>query len=283
MTDTLTYQPFYLYDTLSADTTSTSDTVGHLIDSVFQSYTGQEPLTHESLFGEHLLIPSHSDPLQRPASENPQWAFGIIIAALTILFIFLRVNRISLIDNIRCMFNFRSMNRMIRELNLGRTFTFFPIAVSTILTFSILFFRYLPSDIQASLPANVCLPDIHPYLIVLSATAILFFLRLLIIVLLGNAFEAPDATKSYILSNYYYHTLECVVAIPFILLTFYSPYIQNTFLQIYLIIIIPLMIIRIIRGLKLILTFSKSLNLHLFYYLCTLELLPIGVLINLLV
>lgn len=61
MTDTLSYTPFYLYDTSGA--AAVREQQSFSFDSIFNLFQKSDTLVRESLFSEHLLPRTHLDAL----------------------------------------------------------------------------------------------------------------------------------------------------------------------------------------------------------------------------
>ena len=122
--------------------------------------------------------------------------------------------------------------------------------------------------------------DILQYLLLVVVCCTIYFTRNGILRFIGNAFENRESVHIYLSSNYIYHLLYGIVATAFAFFIFYTDYAGQTFLYILYGIIALLFIIRFLRGMQLILTYSKTPKLYLFYYLCILEIVPIIVLIK---
>lgn len=276
MEDTLNAIPFYLIPAETAIPQQECDTISGAIDSVFQSYAEREPVWRQSMFDGHQLQPSNSTDIPHSMPDNPQWIFGIIILSITLLCFFLRRHKLPLAEVVKGMFDYRTMDRMAREYRLSHTFSFSTIAICSILLLSLVVYRTL--FVFGGMPEG----DLILFLQVLAATAAFFLTRNLLVTLLGFSFESLSSTKCYLTSCYLYFTIECIATAPLCLLTYYSSIPARPLLIFTLGVLVLLMTTRLMRGLKLILTYSKHANLHLFYYLCILELLPIGVLFKIL-
>ena len=121
----------------------------------------------------------------------------------------------------------------------------------------------------------ISLPQPLFFGITLAALIAFILLKNSFIRLLGNIFDDRAATMLYISSNNLFYFIGGLTTTPLLLLLFYISGAQDTLLKTTLIIIAIVFTIRLLRGMQLILTNSKTSKLYLFYYLCILEIIPI--------
>ena len=119
------------------------------------------------------------------------------------------------------------------------------------------------------------LPDYLMYLAILGGLIAFIFLKNSLIRLLGNVFEDRSVTMLYISSNNLFYFVGGFVFVPLMLLLFYCPAATETILKTTIFLVGIIFIVRLFRGIQLILTNSKTSKLYLFYYLCIFEIVPI--------
>ena len=131
-------------------------------------------------------------------------------------------------------------------------------------------------------PSNTWI-DLLQYLTLFAVSIVVYFTRNGIFRFLGNAFNNSESVHVYLSSNYVYHLLYAIAASGLAFFVCYTDTVGPVFFYILTGIIALLFTIRLIRGLKLILTFSKTPKVYLFYYLCILEIVPIIIIIKVII
>ena len=246
--------------------------VSCLYDSVFVATDHAEPVPRKSLFTHHLLPVRHGHEISVSHAGTPGWYLGGIALSILFLCLFLRAKQLRLPDLLQSLVSERAMGRVLRETNLTRAVTQAPIAL--VMLFPL------------CLVANHCfMPQLHnvwldmlTFLGIYAASLCLYFVRNGIIRFIGNAFLNGDAVHLYLTSNYVYHLAYGVAATALAFFVCFTGNLGNVFLYILAAIVGILFVMRLIRGMQLILTYSKSPKLYLFYYLCTLEIAPVLIL-----
>ena len=263
-TDTIqTTQPFYLWDTPYQLPEQAEVNTGIPLDSIFPPHEIQAPVVRRSLFTHTTLPVTHDDLQQRPETHSTPWVFVYLIALCGLLFLYHSHRKLHLSDMLHSAFDRRAMDRLVRGANLSGV-GLLPMGVFAIAALSLLI--YLQAMAHAGF--YTCL------LVGLALTA-LYLVRNAAIHFLGNVFEDSDATSAYITSNYIYHNNLAVGLVPLLFLTAYLPWGKEAAFYTAAGLTALCLLLRLFRGLKLFLTLSKSRSFYLFYYLCTVELIPL--------
>ena len=243
-------------------------------DTLFTPMDKVEPVLHKSLFTHHLLPVKNSHEITIQHHGSPGWLFIFIALSIGLICLFLRHKQLSLVELLHSAIDSRAMDRMLRDANLTHATDQAIIAPLMLIPISLIGYHAFIPHIS-----NVWL-DILQYLLLVVVCCAIYFTRNGILRFIGNAFENRESVHIYLSSNYIYHLLYGIVATAFAFFIFYTDYAGQTFLYILYGIIALLFAIRFLRGMQLILTYSKTPKLYLFYYLCILEIVPIIVLIK---
>ena len=259
------------YTTL-ADTTADSLHTLCAYDTIFTPVGRIEPVLHKSLFTHHLLPVENTHEIAIQHQGSPGWPLIFIALSITLICIFLRNKQIGILDLLHSAIDSRAMDRTLRDSNLTHATDQAIIAPLMLLPVVLIaYFSYAPRL------ANIWF-DILTFLLSLLAACVVYYSRNGIIRLFGNAFDNTESVHIYLSSNYIFHLLYAIVATCFAFFIFYTDRVGQTFLYILIGILALLFIVRLVRGMQLILTNSKTPKFYLFYYLCILEILPIIVL-----
>lgn len=256
------------------DTVDTAIHVTCTYDTLFP-LPNADATPRKSLFTGHQLPVRHTVETAIHRQEVPGWFLGFIALSFMFICIYLRSKHLSLANVLYSAIDNRAMERILREYNLTHTKALAIIAPIMLMPVTLVAYRFL-------LPrgSNLWI-SISQYLLVYLACCLIYYLRNGIIRLFGNAFEDNEAIHMYLSSNYLYHLLYAVVTTPMAFFICYTDNMGEVFLKVLIGIIGLLFIMRVLRGMQLILTHAKTSKLYLFYYLCTLEIVPILILIKL--
>ena len=113
-------------------------------------------------------------------------------------------------------------------------------------------------------------------------TTTLFAIKVSSIRFISNVFKNQNATYYYLLNSYISNVIIGILFLPLLFLfTFSNKIITDKILIICIIIIIILNVIKLIRNIISGFSYSKFSSLYLILYLCTVEILPIIILIKL--
>lgn len=275
MTQSDSIQDLYYFsiDTTTVDTVGTTEEWVFHLDSIFRMRDTVVPIQRTSLFEGHELASRHDLLIPRLVDGSNMWLFGVIVAVLILLTVVLRTRRIKVGTLLQAGIIQRKMDILLREGAFTRFSTFFQ---------SVLYF----SLIAATLPyylfhGQLKLTGIAAswngmveYALMAGALTVALLLRQGVTLWLGNLFTDKETTRNYLGNTQVFLLTDTILLLPFALLLFFSP-LSTALAPIALTIVALLMIIRIIRGMIIILSSANDSKFYLFYYLCTVEIVPI--------
>ena len=265
---------------LQADTTALTDTLATtdsccgaqyccIYDSLFPMAEAKEPVLHKSLFTHHQLAVQNSHEITIQRQGAPGWFFGFIILSVLLFCLYIKAKQTHLVDLLKSAIDHRALDRMLRDTNLTHALDQAPIALISLIPLSLVCYSFFFSH------SSNTLTDILHYLLLLVICYATYYTRNGFIRLIGNAFANPESVHIYLSSNYIYHLLYGIVATVFAFFVCYTGSVGRIFFYILAGIIGLLFVFRLIRGMQIILTLSKTPKFYLFYYLCIFEFVPI--------
>lgn len=246
----------------------------HLYDSLFTATDSSAPALRTSLFTHHELQVHHTyeTSLNRQASSG--WFLIVILISFMLTTLYLRAKQITPATIFQASVDHRSLERILREENLTHSADLAPIALLMPIPLAlVIYYNIMPTGI--SLWAAI-----GQYMLLWAGVVSIYFLRNGVLRLLGTAFNNSEAMGLYISSNYFYHIAYTIACMMMAFFVCYTGNAGRHFLIALCVIVGILFLCRLIRGLNLILTLSKTPKLYLFYYLCILEIVPILALIK---
>lgn len=238
-------------------------------DSLFPLAAPKKPVLHKSLFTHHQLAVQNSHEIAIQHQGAPGWFFGFIVLSILLFCLYIKSKQLSLLELLKSAIDHRALDRLLRDTNLTHALDQAPIALITLIPLSLVCYSTFFSH-----SSNI-LSDILNYLLLLVICYAAYYTRNGFIRLIGNAFDNPESVHTYLSSNYIYHLLYGIVATAFAFFVCYTGSVGKIFFYILAGIIGLMFIFRIIRGMQIILTLSKTPKFYLFYYLCIFEIVPI--------
>lgn len=275
---TSTYYPFYVYDSLASNMPHI-DSVTFSLDSVFAAIERPEVIEVPSIFTNHKLQLTNNQALTKADTLPHAWIFGILVGIILCTCLYFKKHTIHIVDILHSAIDLRAMDRILRTYNINRASSLSPIAFlwSATAAMAIYFITYKAMGYNA-LGKNIWL-DIANYGILFVGCTLFYFIRNLLYRLISNTYEEPASAALSIISNYIFTLLETIVAVFLLLFVFYCKSLAIGALGIMTAIVLVLYTTRLLREFKIFLTQAKSSHLHLFYYLCIIEIGPIITLI----
>ncbi len=244
------------------------------LDSIFAAYQPHEVVQHISLFTHHSLQPQHTTIYPRRVQATPDWIFVLLVLLIALLSLYLNSFRVQVGRLFGSTINLREMEYFYRDNNFKRYFTILPMMLFYAATIALCLFFYLEIN-QYTL---FSLTPWATYGVLFGLITTFFLLKSTLISLLGNIFSNLNAAQLYNSNNYIYQFAACIVLIPLLLFAFYGPCHPQRWSVVLLYTIAFAFCLRFFRGIKLILTNSTTSKFYLFYYLCTLEIVPLLIL-----
>lgn len=267
--DTIDYTatPFWQWDSVPL-----SDGTVHLdvpYDSIFAPREAPDTVFRTSLFQRHSLQVQHTSSSPRPDVGEPAWTFVALVLLTGLICLYGRLRKIKATSLLKALVDRHAMDRLVRDCNLNRSIMMLPMGLLLVAALC------LPIHRMAMAHTGVA-----GYLLLTLGVSLLYMLRNGIIRLLGNTFENKAGVALYMTNNYLYHLMEASVATVILYPFFYLPGAQTAMLYTLGGLIALAFVSRFVRGVKVFLTLQNSSSFYLFYYLCTVEIIPILVIIK---
>jgi hypothetical protein len=236
------------------------------------------PVNKDSITDRFLSITS-----QKPAVINPQliknqqsdWLVGILIFCFFVIS-YIRITRKKYVKDMLLGLYSRPMFRqMIREGALYSSGLVFPMTLVVLLTYSVFTYQII-NLINPDVLANTVQIQLLSYLF--GGILVLLLTKTLLVRGAGFLFKTSELAEEYASNSYYFHIITAVSLLPFL---FFSIFDKSSIL-IYLSLFVTalLFIYRILRGVLISLEMQKYSPYQNLLYLCTLEFLPILVIIK---
>ncbi len=280
-------------NTLVTDTISHSDSSitvnGNYRDSVMQTFTPKHWLTWfdsisykkfdtityvSSDFRGHSLHSTTHIPME-VRQENRNWLFGVLIL-MTILYLYIQNNFYNRYSQVKRAFLVkRYYSQLVRDGNIFKERIVIPIYLIFLMSFSLMLYSTLLFLIDIS---QISFSRFNIYLLILLGLIVSQFIKSMVINLSGELFYSRNETAVYQLDTLLFISFISLFLLPTMWFHTYYPS------GIILIFIWSIYIIfSIIRLGKAIIVWQKVFTIFkLFLYLCTLEVLPIVIIIKVL-
>lgn len=226
-----------------------------------------------SLFSNHELPMLHSN-YEALCSNGPaSWIFILLVSMALLICLFFHKHHLLLLDLLHAVADKRVLNRIIRNSHFDRVGALFLCGLFFTTSLSLAAFFFLSTNKA---------PNVEAWIVFLTywvAITAFFFIRNGLIRTLGHIFDNDEASKLCVVNNYSFAIIEAILLIPILLIAYYAPFMHHGHISLS-ILIAPgiLLLLRLIQSIQLILTFSKSSKLFLFYYLCIVEIVPLLIL-----
>lgn len=199
----------------------------------------------------------------------PDWFYHIILTCL-LMVAFIQIffpRRFRMI--LRTAFSWSYSNQLVREGNLFRERISVVLLAVNLLTMSA--FIYILFSIFTNITDHF--PPFHLYLMIFLLVLFYWAIKFLATNILGDIFYNKTQSSEIQLSNFLINVFAGILILLFLLPILYSE--TRIFLYITLSLLLILLVIKILRGFSIGLSHTKFSVLHLFLYLCTLEILPL--------
>ena len=252
---------------------NTNDTVVTNNDTLA---VAEQVVYRPSIFAHHSLQLVHSEPLPRQVSASHLHITISVAVLFVLLCIYYKVHGLKFLHAVSALFSTRLFDAVQREANLVRRSSFVPclffFAASVgVYVGAVRHFLHMPS---------VGMGEWQLILVVAGASVLAFGLRNIAILLLGRVFDCAEATDRYILQGYMIQLVVTSVMLPIIFFLCFS-YMNGTTSVV--IISLPLIIgfiYNLISAIRIFFVAAKASYFFLFYYLCTLEIVPLLILLK---
>lgn len=270
MTDTTLIIPVRPFPSFRGDFLYSGWTGGDTLSAV------QAPAAPE-LPGRFIMTHSvdHSFSVIQRSGYTADWIFWIILAGIFLLTLtkFYYEKRLGLLAS--AVFSRSSANLLIRDANIMRHPSFIYLLPIYLISITLL----LHQGFKYADPASVSSwRDILLYLGIVGAFIAFFTVKITLVRLSGLIFRNSETASEYIQNMFIYNLFGGIILLPLLLPIIYSG--TPVFLFIAVGCLLILVLLRFIRGIVVGLSDHKFSLFHLFLYLCTLEILPVAVLLK---
>ena len=274
LTDTTTLDlatlPFFQWDTQTVLTGSDAVSLGFPHDTLFPPRPTVDTVFHTSVLAHHQLPASHQGLIERQSTGPDIWVFVTLLLLMSLTSIIYRLRGIKMQVLLQSLVNTRTMDRLARDNNLNNNIVTLPMGLMLVASLSL--FHH-----HAIAPQTALLG----YLLVTVGIGAFYILRNWLLALLGNIFDYPDEMESYIVSNYLYCIFESIVLLALLPLYFYLPGAQHAMFWVVGVTLLLLLFLRLSRSVKIFFSRPNNASFYLFYYLCTVEITPVIIVIAL--
>jgi hypothetical protein len=242
-----------------------------------QSIAAPQIVFAESIFTDNQLQPGKFEIKQTP-SYQPDWILAIFIFCI-ILISWARVFYLKRIQQIfKAPFSKRFISQLTRDGNLFRERVSVALGIVFVLVMSLFLYELNQKILGFTFPP---LREIGLFWSILLVFIAFLVVKVALIQLLGIIFKTRETTNNYLLNMLVFNLVSGPVLLVGLILLLY---LKSVFLlYLCLIILLLLFIFRFMRGLYIGISLTKFSYLFLFVYLCSLEILPLLVIIKLLV
>jgi hypothetical protein len=243
---------------------------------IYQSLPIIEKPSTRSFLTHHLLKPSSIGPhvINRPQTD---WILGTFIVWISIIawVRFFYGKRFKLL--LQAPFSRRSQNQLLREgdlfserISVGVGFIYF-------IGMSLLIFQVYNHLFDNSLPASFT--GFTFYLFILAILLAYWVVKVIMMLFLGSVFRTKPTTQEYLINIIVINAVTGIVLLPAMVLNIYLQ--SDKVLFITLGIIGLFFLFRFIKGFLTGLSLTKFSYIFLFVYLCTLEIVPLILVVKL--
>lgn len=222
-------------------------------------------------------VPSDSYHLQPQALNqvNSHWITAVMIISFILITLSKAIFQRKFNLILKSIYNNRNFNSFIKEINIFNEIQSLLLFISYILNFSLLL--YFLTGLYGGQSANN--QGFHFYLKICLVFTLANLSKFLIVGLSGAIFKTASKTHEYLSMNVIFGLISGIFLLPFLVVSHYSvaPYL----IVVYLVLLGIIYLYQLFKNFFIGATVIKFSRFHLFIYLCTLEILPVVILIKL--
>ena len=253
--------PFYQISDPYALPKADEVNTGVPLDSIFRPCDSVETVHRQSLFTGHKLAPQHSTLQERHVNYAPAWLFAVIIGLCIALCVFYRSRKMSVQELFKSVFANHITEIMSHGNMQGMAMLSIVLFLSSALGLTVWHLAMRHTGVVG-------------YFGIVAALTIAYLLRNGVLSALAAVFDSSQAMTTYQRGNFLYHLLLATAVTPLLFLLIYLPGADTVTAIIIGVLTAVVFLIRMVRGSKLFLTNTKGHSFFLFYYLCTVEIVP---------
>ena len=236
--------------------------------------------TRKSMFTAHQLQVKNTNPLLRKEYSN-DWMVLLLLLCFSLLAWVLIFSRKRTKQIIKATYANRTINQLIRDGDLFRERI--SLAFSIIYLLSISLFIFQISHYFLNLK-QLEFYSFFFFIKILTVILGLYVLKQIIAKFIGIVFKNNTATYIYLLNKSVFNIVTGILLLPLLLFVTYSEGVINSFaINMSIVLLTLLYALRYFRYIIIGVSFSKFSHFYLFLYLCTLEILPILIIIKIII
>jgi hypothetical protein len=242
----------------------------------FQSTVFPKPVYIKSIFQSHQLHPTDFQ-INQVRKTQPDWVLAILLLCFVLIawvqvFYHKRIQQI-----FRAPFSRRFINQLNRDGNLFMERIAVALGIVYLLAFSLFLYEFNEQILGFTFRG---INGITLYILITLLNIGFLSAKVALVQLLGMIFKTRDTTSNYLLNLLIFALLSGPVLLAILIFAVYLKSIVLLYLCMSILIII--FTFRFMRGFFIGMTLTKFSYLFLFVYLCSLEILPLLVLIKIL-
>ncbi|MBQ7984875.1 MAG: DUF4271 domain-containing protein [Bacteroidales bacterium] len=242
-----------------------------------------EPKERQSMFTQRTHTVHNIVMQENPSSVNNDWMFVIILAVLISTSFIIRFAYNHIITFVSGCFSHTSVNVLTKDGETTNPLALLPVCLTLLPMIAFLLYMLIdnyglqPLVLQyASKTFNLQLTPLMLWFALYLSVTVVYFVRIFLIKIISWIFQAKKISNYYVQTNLNFGVLSGFVLVLPVLFSIYAD--SNTaqgFLFLSLLLIGILYVMQLFCCFCVIISKYKFSQLYLFFYLCTLELLPI--------
>jgi len=243
-------------------------------DSIF-SIPDQSLLPdHSSLFVGHEMPVRHYDAVPHETQDDGGYIFAFSVGLALLLMFFLLFRKMKLKNVLMASFSDSKMSVLIRDSKVKNDFSLFPIPLIYYSALAMTAYIAMRDIYQTHIWGVTDLPFMIGVLMSFS------LIRHSLIKLLGFICGESATIKNYTVASNLFQMMGAILAIPLVII---AGYVNVLYVWVVLAVVGLVFLLRLARGLAMVLSRSGVSKLYLFYYLCIIEIVPILIVVKILI
>jgi hypothetical protein len=245
--------------------------------NTIRTKVAEETKQYPSFFTKHELMPKNQNPMPAP-SINAVWMFYVLLL-LVAGFTWVKVFYYRTLEHILGSFVSKTMsNQMVRDENLL-------LQKASVLLTGVFYIGAALFIYQVSTFYNF-IPDFFGtgfsrFLIIALMVATIYSFKFFILKIVGFIFKIDKLIAAYIFNIFLINNLLGIILLPVVIaIAFTNPTYALILLRVTIVIAIFLYLFRLMRGIMIGLSYSVLSGFYLFLYICSLEIVPLLIIIK---
>lgn len=247
------------------------------VPRIIQKKDNDSCYTKTYLSDEIIIKPSGSEIVGLNKNENTWLPFVFLFCFVIIAIIRLYYGK-KLSQLLKSVVEPKTMNVLLRESNIANDIIILPLLLLHFLTISLFVFRIN----EIYLDINLNLSEANTFIVIILVFVVLFALKILLVKFIGWLFATSEQSSYYNVNTIIFSAVSGIIMTPLTLLIYYvSTDIVMISLGVITFFYIGIEIFRLFKGFLIGIEIEKLSRLYLFLYLCTVEFLPVLIIVKL--